>query len=91
MGFVIQRRYEAVDDPGDVTQDSEGVWHIKAGARVKVHITMVADNRRYHVALVDPLPAGLGDHQSGFVSLSKPSTGRPFYSQLWLVVVGYLV
>jgi hypothetical protein len=59
MGFVIQRRYEAVDDPEDVTQDSEGIWHIKAGARVKVHITMVADNRRYHVALVDPLPAGL--------------------------------
>jgi hypothetical protein len=24
-----------------------------------VHITLVADNRRYHVALVDPLPAGL--------------------------------
>jgi alpha-2-macroglobulin len=59
MGFVIQRRYEAVDDPGDVSMDKDGVWHIKAGARVKVHITMVADNRRYHVALVDPLPAGL--------------------------------
>jgi len=36
-----------------------GVWHIKAGARVRVRLTMVADNRRYHVALVDPLPAGL--------------------------------
>ncbi|MEK6752073.1 MAG: alpha-2-macroglobulin family protein [Chloroflexota bacterium] len=59
MGFVIQRRYEGVDDPEDVFQDSEGVWHIKAGARVKVTITMAADNRRYHVALVDPLPAGL--------------------------------
>jgi len=59
MGFVVQRRYEAVDDPGDVYQDSEGVWHIKAGARVRVRITLVADNRRYHVALVDPLPAGL--------------------------------
>ena len=59
MGFVIQRRYEAVDNPEDVSQDSDGVWHIKAGARVRVHITMVADNRRYHVALVDPLPAGL--------------------------------
>ena len=31
----------------------------QAGARVRVHLTMVADNRRYHVALVDPLPAGL--------------------------------
>ncbi len=59
MGFVVLRRYEAVDDPGDVSQDSDGTWHIKAGARVRVHITLVADNRRYHVALVDPLPAGL--------------------------------
>jgi uncharacterized protein YfaS (alpha-2-macroglobulin family) len=59
MGFVIQRRYEAVDNPEDVHQDEGGVWHIKAGARVRVHITMLADNRRYHVALTDPLPAGL--------------------------------
>ncbi|HET9912653.1 MAG TPA: Ig-like domain-containing protein [Anaerolineales bacterium] len=59
MGFVVQRRYEGVDDPEDVYQDSEGLWHIKAGAKVRVKITMVADNRRYHVALVDPLPAGL--------------------------------
>jgi uncharacterized protein YfaS (alpha-2-macroglobulin family) len=59
MGFVVQRRYEAVDDPEDVYQDNDGVWHIKAGARVRVRITMVANNRRYHVALVDPLPAGL--------------------------------
>jgi len=59
MGFVVQRRYEAVDHPEDVTRDENGQWHIKAGARVKVHITLVAVNRRYHVALVDPLPAGL--------------------------------
>ena len=59
MGFDVQRRYEALDDPGDVSQDSDGVWHIKAGARVQVHLTMLANNRRYHVALVDPLPAGL--------------------------------
>jgi uncharacterized protein YfaS (alpha-2-macroglobulin family) len=59
MGFVVSRVYEALDDPADVTQDAQGVWHIKAGARVRVHLTMVADNRRYHVALVDPLPAGL--------------------------------
>ncbi len=59
MGFVVQRKYEAVDDPEDVWQDDAGTWHIKAGARVRVRLTMVADNRRYHVALVDPLPAGL--------------------------------
>jgi uncharacterized protein YfaS (alpha-2-macroglobulin family) len=59
MGFVVQRVYEAVDDPEDVYRDEDGVWHIKAGARVRVRLTMVTDNRRYHVALVDPLPAGL--------------------------------
>ncbi len=59
MGFTVQRRYEAVDDPDDVTQDEAGVWHIRAGARVRVRIDMVTNTRRYHVALVDPLPAGL--------------------------------
>jgi uncharacterized protein YfaS (alpha-2-macroglobulin family) len=58
-GFVVERSYEAVDDPGDVRLDSGGVWHIKAGARVQVRLTMVADARRTHVALIDPLPAGL--------------------------------
>ncbi len=59
MGFVVQREYEAVDDPEDVKHLEDGTWVIKAGARVRVRITMIADNRRYHVALVDPLPAGL--------------------------------
>jgi hypothetical protein len=59
MGFVVQRSYEAVDDPNDVRLDDNGVWHIKAGTRVRIRLNMVANNRRYHVALVDPLPAGL--------------------------------
>jgi len=59
MGFVVQREYEAVDDPEDVKRLEDGTWVIKAGARVRIRITMIADNRRYHVALVDPLPAGL--------------------------------
>ena len=58
-GFVVQRTYEGVDDPDDVWQDDDGRWHIRLGARVRVRLTLVADNRRYHVALVDPLPAGL--------------------------------
>ena len=57
-GFTVERVYEAVDDPMDVRRDGDGAWHIKAGARVRVRLTMAAPARRYHVALVDPLPAG---------------------------------
>lgn len=58
-GFTVERSYEAIDKPDDVRRDADGAWHIKAGARVRVRITMIAPGRRYHVALVDPMPAGL--------------------------------
>ena len=58
-GFTVLRTYEAVDDQEDVIQGADGKWTFKAGARVRVKLTMVAPARRYHVALVDPLPAGL--------------------------------
>jgi uncharacterized protein YfaS (alpha-2-macroglobulin family) len=57
-GFAVSRRYDAVDDPRDVRQDADGTWHVRAGARVRVTLTMVAPSRRLHVALADPLPAG---------------------------------
>ena len=57
-GFTVVRRYEAADTPSDVRRDDDGTWHVKAGARVKVTVEMVTPMRRYHVALVDPLPAG---------------------------------
>jgi uncharacterized protein YfaS (alpha-2-macroglobulin family) len=58
-GFAVSRRYEPVDDASEVKQRADGTWVIKAGARVRVRVTMVAESRRYHVALVDPIPAGL--------------------------------
>lgn len=58
-GFAVERVYEGVDKPEDVKQDEDGTWRIKAGAKVRVKLTMVAAARRYHVAMVDPLPAGL--------------------------------
>ena len=57
-GFVVQRSYEAVDDPADVWVDSEGAVHVVAGAEVRVKLTMVNDSRRTNMVLVDPLPAG---------------------------------
>jgi len=58
-GFHVERLYESVDAKDDVTKDAEGRWVMKAGARVKVKLTMHTEDRRYHVALVDPMPAGL--------------------------------
>jgi uncharacterized protein YfaS (alpha-2-macroglobulin family) len=58
-GFIVERSYEAVDGDGDVRRDPDGTWRIRAGARVRVRLSMVVPTRRYHVALVDPLPAGL--------------------------------
>ena len=54
-GFVVERTYEAVDDPEDVSLDDDGVWHVKAGAEVRVKLTMVNDSRRTNMMLVDPL------------------------------------
>lgn len=57
-GFAVERTYEAIDNPDDVRHEADGTWLIKAGARVRVRVTMAAPTRRYHVALVDALPAG---------------------------------
>jgi uncharacterized protein YfaS (alpha-2-macroglobulin family) len=58
-GFAVERIYEPVDNPADVRREADGSWRIRAGARVRVRVTMAAEGRRHHVALVDPLPAGL--------------------------------
>ncbi|WP_309717003.1 alpha-2-macroglobulin family protein [Armatimonas sp.] len=57
-GFSVNRVYEAIDNPSDVKRDADGTWVVKAGAKVRVKVTMVATTRRYHVALTDPMPAG---------------------------------
>lgn len=57
-GFAVERVYEAVDDAADVRREADG-WRIRAGSRVRVRVTLAAEARRHHVALVDPLPAGL--------------------------------
>ncbi|MFB6373997.1 MAG: alpha-2-macroglobulin, partial [Bradymonadaceae bacterium] len=57
-GFVVERSYEPVDGDGTVERRDDGTLVVEKGARVKVRLRMVAPIRRYHVALVDSLPAG---------------------------------
>ena len=89
-GFAVERLYEAIDDPGDVTRDKDGIWHIKAGARVRVKLSMANEMRRYHVALVDPLPAGLEAQNPALATTgtlpSEPADTQPYWwwwSRTW--------
>ncbi len=58
-GFEVERIYEAVDDPADVRRDPDGTWHFRAGARIRVKVSFSTNSVKQHVALADPLPAGL--------------------------------
>ena len=75
-GFSVERTYEPVDDNRDVRRDADGRWHIRSGARVKVKLQMVAPTMRYHVALVDPLPAGLEALNPALKGQDTPVQGR---------------
>lgn len=70
-GFEVSRTYEALDSADDVKQNADGSWIFKAGARIRINIQMVAPTRRYHVALVDNLPAGIEIVNSGLANSSK--------------------
>jgi uncharacterized protein YfaS (alpha-2-macroglobulin family) len=78
-GFNVTRRYEAVDDKNDVKQNADGSWTIKSGVRVRVKIQMVAPSSRYHVALVDRLPAGLEIINPELAVSEKIDTEPPVY------------
>ncbi len=77
-GFTVLRSYRGLDDPTDVWQDENGVWHIRWGARVGINVTMVATGPRYHVSLTSPLPAGLELINPDLRGVSPPSD--PFAS-----------
>jgi uncharacterized protein YfaS (alpha-2-macroglobulin family) len=89
-GFAVTRTYEAIDNPADVKQKPDGTWLIKSGARIRVRLTMVAPTRRYHVALVDNLPAGfeivntnLAVSESVPEDEKMPVGGYGYYGSVW--------
>jgi alpha-2-macroglobulin len=81
-GFTVERIYEAIDDPNDVKRDANGTWHIKAGANVRVKLTMASSARRYHVALVDPMPAGF-EAVNPALKISASTEPEPNSSKYW--------
>jgi uncharacterized protein YfaS (alpha-2-macroglobulin family) len=59
QGFSVTRSYESIAAPADVRRAADGTWHVKAGADVRVRLTVVVPAERSDVAIDDPLPAGL--------------------------------
>jgi uncharacterized protein YfaS (alpha-2-macroglobulin family) len=57
-GFKVERTYVPIDDPTDVRKQADGTWKFKLNAKIQVILTMTTTQRRYHIALVDYLPAG---------------------------------
>ncbi|CAF3846313.1 unnamed protein product [Rotaria sp. Silwood1] len=57
-GFKIERTYVAINDSLHVQKQSDSTWKFKLGEKIKVILTMTTTQRRYHIALVDYLPAG---------------------------------
>ena len=73
-GFVVDRVYEAVNDPNDVRRDDDGTWHIKPGAMVRVRMSIVADTNHTNMALVDAVPAGLEPLNPALAASPRPPT-----------------
>jgi alpha-2-macroglobulin len=77
QGFALTRTYEPVEGKKDtVTRDKDGTWRIKAGSYVRVRLTVVVPDRRYFVAVMDPLPAGLEGVNLSFATTASSRLGN---------------
>jgi hypothetical protein len=84
QGFALTRSYEPVEDAKDtVVRQQDGSWRIKAGSTVRVRLTVVVPDRRYFVAVLDPLPAGLEAVNLGFATSASSRLGNQLKNKLY--------
>lgn len=83
-GFVVTRTFESLDKDA-VTKAGDGTWRVKAGKRVRVRLQVTVPDRRVHVALVDPMPAGFEAENTGLATTAtvdqndEDSHGGPWW------------
>ena len=81
QGFTVSRSYEPLGqggdkpDPASVRRLEDGTWEIKAGALVRVNLTLVAKDRANFVVVDDPLPAGFEGQNSKFATTLQDVAG----------------
>lgn len=74
-GFTVQRIYLPEGEDGQLTRRPDGTWVAKAGTYVRVKLQIIAPDRRYYVAVVDPLPAGLEAVNESFATTAGNRLG----------------
>lgn len=74
-GFLVERVYLPEGEDGELRRLEDGTWVAKAGTYVRVRIRVVAPDRRFYVAVVDPLPAGLEAVNEGFATSATQRLG----------------
>jgi len=81
QGFTVARSYEALAqggeaaDPGTVRRLPDGSYEVKAGALVRVNLTLVARDRANFVVVDDPLPAGFEGQNARFSTTLQDVSG----------------
>jgi hypothetical protein len=74
-GFMVERVYLPEGEDGQLTQRPDGAWVAKAGTYVRVKVRVVSPDRRFYVAVVDPLPAGLEAVNEAFATSATQRLG----------------
>jgi len=81
QGFSVFRSYEPLAqggdpvDPASVRRLPDGSYEIKAGALVRVNLTLVAKDRANFVVVDDPLPAGFEGQNASFATTLQDVNG----------------
>jgi uncharacterized protein YfaS (alpha-2-macroglobulin family) len=81
QGFTVARSYEPLAqggeqaDPSSVRRLPDGSYEVKAGALVRVNLTLVARDRANFVVLDDPLPAGFEGQNARFSTTLQDVSG----------------
>lgn len=81
QGFTVYRTYEPLaqggdkPDPESVKRLQDGTYEVKAGALVRVNLTLVAKDRANFVVVDDPLPAGFEGQNSRFATTLQDVQG----------------
>ncbi len=81
QGFTVARSYEplaqggAKADPNSVRRMPDGSYEVKAGALVRVNLTLVARDRANFVVVDDPLPAGFEGQNASFSTTLRDVSG----------------